>query len=190
MKTYPMFAISVLFSFSSMVHAEPKPWTPSMSYSESRWRSVSDPHPRLWTFSKVAERAEYQMPYLLQADKDATLLALSLESKVREGKISQGQIVQLRGIGGSLHEVVRCMYEDVTPYFEKKPNPTLLLMMLYHFEVYCYGGDSDESWPDIIEPLQALDPAITAEAKKLAVKGIADRKAITDAEQGEAPNRR
>ena len=142
--------------------------------------SVGDPIKSPWSFSAEAQRAEYRMLYLLQAHKDAILLALSFERKVGEGKITQEQIVKLRQVGGNLNDVVRCSYTDVTPYFSTNNNPTLLLMMLYHFEVYCYGGDSDESWPTIIKPLQELDPEITAKAMELAKKGTAERNKITE----------
>lgn len=99
---------------------------------------------------------------------------------VGEGTFSEDQIVNLRSISRNLADVVKSAYKEVTPYFSIEKNPELLLMMLYHFEVYRSGGDRDESWPEVIQPLQELDPAITAKAKELAKEGILKRNKISE----------
>ena len=168
MKPYAVSAIVILLISLASSSAKEKQWTPNMDYNVDRRESGGDPITSPWDFSVDAQRAEYSMLYLLQADKDAAILAQELEHKVNEGTLTQEQIVRLRQIGGNLGDVVISAYADVTPYFSTQKNPTLLLMMLYHFEVYRHGGDSNESWPSVIKPLQELDPAITAKAKGLA----------------------
>jgi hypothetical protein len=172
MKTHITIIAALLASCISSLSADEKPWTPDMGYNVDRRLSAGGPINSPWDFSKEAERAEYRMLYLLEAHRDAVMLALAFERKVGEGKISQEQIVQLRQVGGNLNEVVQASYAEASPYFTTRKNPTLLLMMLYHFEVYCYGGDSNEGWPVTIKSLQELDPAITAKAKELAKQGI------------------
>ena len=178
MKMHSIFAISILLGCSLGLQAQEKPWTPDMDYNTDRRLSAGDPDVSPWKFSTETRRAEYGMLYLLQAHKDAILLSGKLRSKVGEGKITQEQIFQLRRIGANLDEVLKSSYGEVTPHFSCKKNPTLLLMMLYHYEVYGPGGDS-ESWPTIIKPLQDLDPEITAKAKELAKKGTAGRNKVT-----------
>ena len=178
MKKHGLLIIGILAFCGSGLHAEEKPWKPDMGYAVDRRLSASEPITSPWEFSKEAERAEYQMLYLLEAHKDATLLALNLRHKGGDVSITQEQRNQLNHVVGNLSEVVRTSFSDVTPFFLTKMNSTLLLMMLYHYEVYCYGGDSSESWPVIIKPLQDLDPVITAKAKELAKKGIEGRNRI------------
>jgi len=178
MKNHSLVAALLLCAMTPVAQSKEKPWSPSMPYNVDRRLDSGDPDPSPWTFSKDAQRAEYRMLYLLQAHKDAVLLALSMERKVKSREITQEQIIEPRSIDGNLVEVVKCSFSDVLPYFKAKSNPTLLLMMLYHFEVYCRGGDSDEGWPAIIKPLHEIDPEITAKAKELAKKGIAERNKI------------
>lgn len=175
MKTSPMSLIASLVIGLASSSAKEKQWSPDMDYNVDRRESGSDPITSPWDFSADAQRAEYGMLYLSQADKDAVILALELEHKVGEGTLTQQQIVRLRRISGNFADVVKCEYTEVTPYFLKRANPTLLLMMLYHFEVYRHGGDADESWPSVIKPLQELDPVITAKAKELAKEGMIRR---------------
>lgn len=148
-------------------------WNPSEPYNSVREGESS------WTHSDDARRCEYGLKYLLEAHKDAVESQLSNEAKVSEGLMSQEEIVRLRTIAGNLSEVIKSEFTESVRYFQQKPNPDLLLMLLYHFKVYCYGGDSCESCPEIIKPLRELDPEMTARADSFALKGVEERNKLT-----------
>ena len=139
-----------------------------MDYNEMKRAlfSVLDHLPESpWEGDRTALDEAYRMEYLLSADKLANELDLQLE-----GRVSQDIIVKVRGIGGDLDDVLLISYRNITPLLLKKKDPILLLLMLYHFEVYSRGS-ANESWDPTIEPLQKIDPAITTRAKELAKKG-------------------
>jgi len=139
-----------------------------MDYNEMKRAlfSVLDHLPESpWEGDLTALDEAYRMEYLLSADKLANELDLQLE-----GRVSQDIIVKVRGIGGDLDEVLLISYKNITPLLLKKKDPILLLLMLYHFEVYSRGS-ANENWDPTIEPLQKMDPAITTRAKELAKKG-------------------
>jgi hypothetical protein len=165
MKTH---LVTILLVTLSALHCSAEvTWDPSQPYNSVREGESS------WTHSIDARRCEYGLKYLLEAHKDAVEVQLSSESKVSEGLFSQEELVRIGGIAGNLGEVIRCAFSESLKYFQEEPNEDLLLMLLYHFEVYCYGGDSCEAWPGIIKPLQKLDPELSKSAKELAKDGKA-----------------
>lgn len=179
MKSFRVLSIFILVIGVSSLRAERKKWTPDMAYN-TKLLIAGQPSKSAWGYSKEGQQAEYKMLYLLEAHKATTLATLSLERRIEEEitaleVITQKNLWEFSSALGCMNDVVRCSFQDTIKHFEVKPNPDLLLMMLYHFEVYCYGGDGDESWPELIGKLQKLDPAITEKAKKLAVKGVAAR---------------
>ena len=66
----------------------------------------------------------------------------------------------------SLDELLEAAYGESIPYFAAKPNPNLLLMMLYHY--YVYSTSVHEGWGPTIFVLEKIDPVITDKAHRLA----------------------
>jgi hypothetical protein len=168
MKLSQAILIGILSLCVSTARADEKDWRPEMSYNEMTTAlfSVLDHVPDSpWKGDEAAVGEAYRMTYLLSADKRALELDWQLE-----GRASQDIIVKVRGIGGDLDDVLLSSYKKITPFLLKKKEPILLLLMLYHFEVYSRGS-ANEGWDPTIEPLQKIDPAITTRAKELAKRG-------------------
>lgn len=141
-----------------------KRWTTDMPYTADRRESASDPVESPWGFSTSAETAEYRLLHLMEAHKNATILNLQLD---RDGELEHETAVRLRQVVGSLDEALECSYRDAIAYFAKAENPSLLLMMLYHYELYGVRS-SMERWLPTISSLRKLDPEMAKRAKKLA----------------------
>ena len=168
MKLSQAILIGILSFCVSTARADEKDWRPEMSYNEMRTAlfSVLDHVPESpWKGDETACGELLRMNYLLSADKQACELEIQLE-----GRVSQEVIRKVRGVQGDLDEVLVSAYANITPFLLKKKDPILLLVMLYHFEVY--NGSANEGWEPTIEQLQKIDPAITARAKELAKKGL------------------
>lgn len=164
MKNHPLILVGMLLCTTQTLVSGEKPWTPGMPYDADRRESASDPVESPWGSSTSAERAEYRMLHLMEAHKNATILILQLD---RDGKLEHETAVRLRGVVGSLDEALECSYREAIPYFAKAENPTLLTMMLYHYELYGVRS-SMERWDPTISSLRKLDPDIAERAKKLA----------------------
>jgi hypothetical protein len=161
--------VGIIFACFAGLFAKETTWTPEMPYDT--YRSGVDDSGGPWDDHPEAHDAEVTLRHLLEAHKQAVILG---SGRPPHNGFDPKAYKRVRAISYSLHEVVSSSYLTILPFFKKKGNPNLLLMILYHFEVYCAGGDGDEAWPWIIEPLQRLDPVITAKAKEMAKKGKAD----------------
>ena len=64
-----------------------------------------------------------------------------------------------------LDEVLQMSYHDAIKGFRTKPNPTLLLMMLYHYDAHVKSAM--ERWAPTIEALREIDPVINEKRKML-----------------------
>ena len=164
MNRQPFILIGILMCTAQALVSGEKPWTPEMPYTSDRRESAKDPVESPWDFSGTAASAEYQMLHLLEAHKNATILNLQLD---RDGKLNHETAVRLRQVEGDLDEALACSYHDVIPYLRKAPNPSLLMMMLYHYELYGIRS-SMERWIPTMSSLRKIDPETSARAKKLA----------------------
>ena len=175
MKKHQLLILATLLGTMYSLSAEVQPWSPDIRYDTSRAGFEDSDTP--WGLSPEARDAENTLRHVLEAHKQAVILGLGFPP---HNGLDQKAYERVKAISGCLGDVVTSEYLRILPYFKKKSNPTLLLMMLYHFEVYCAGGDGDESWPWIIEHFQKLDPATTAKAKEMAKKGKADLHRIAE----------
>ncbi|MEM7384807.1 MAG: hypothetical protein AAF514_07660, partial [Verrucomicrobiota bacterium] len=164
MKKQAIILIGILMFTAQALVSREKPWTPDIPYNTDRRDSANDPAESPWDFSSSAATAEYRMLHLMEAHKNATMLNLRLD---RDGKLDHETAVRLRQVEGSLDEALECSYRDAIPYFAKAANPSLLMMMLYHYELYGVRS-SKEGWIPTISSLRRIDPETSARAKKLA----------------------
>jgi hypothetical protein len=95
----------------------------------------------------------------MEADRCAKKLRKSV-------KLPEAEALLLYRTVDHLGEILEMSYHDAIKGFRAKPNPTLLLMMLYHHDAYV--NSANEQWPPTIEALRMLDPEITKKAENLA----------------------
>ena len=149
-----------------------------MPYNIDRRLSSRGPTESRWDFSEEARNVEYRMLYLLEADKHARQLMDRLDT------LDQELFRHVMTVNGNLDEVLECSFREAIPYFEKVENPTLLLMMLFHYEVY-RKGSAMERWDGTISALRKIDPEIAGKAKRFAEEVMARGRRT---EKGRAPN--
>jgi hypothetical protein len=149
--------ICAVASFGSL-HAGEVPWTPEAPYNYDRRQSASEDDPSPWASSSDFSRVEYRLTYLMEADRNAIKLA-------RGEKLDENDNMLLHAVIDDLDEALEVCYREAIPCFKTRPNPTLLLMMLYHYDVYV--NSAMERWEPTIEALRQLDPATTQKPDKL-----------------------
>ena len=99
---------------------------------------------------------------LMEADRCAKNLRKSVKLPEEEASLSHGTV-------DHLDEILQMSYHDAIKGFRTKPNPTLLLMMLYHYDAYVKSAM--ERWAPTIEALREIDPVINKKAENLAGSG-------------------
>ncbi len=134
------------------------PWTPETPYCYDRRQSASEDNPSPWDSDPELDRVEYRLVYLMEADRCAKKLRKS-------AKLPEAEAVLLYGAVDHLDEILEMSYHDAIKGFRTKPNPTLLLMMLYHYDAYVKSAM--ERWAPTIEALHEIDPVITKRAENL-----------------------
>lgn len=148
-----------LFAMSRAIADDEIPWTPDLPYNADRRQSSSDNYSGAWEATPAFRRVEYRLTYLLEADLNAKKLRLTVKLPEAEGSLLYKAI-------DDLDEVLEVCYREAIPCLKDKPNPNLLLMMLYHYDAYVHSAM--ERWEPTIDLLRKLDPAIAEKAQKLA----------------------
>lgn len=154
-----LYLLCVSLSMSAILRAGEIPWTPDTPYNFDRRESASGGDPSPWAETPEYSRIEYRLIYLMEADRAAKRLA-------QTAKLSEAEHSLLSTTLDDLGEVLIGFYGEAMTFLKIKPNPTLLLMMLYHYNTYVQSAN--ENWPRIIATLRRLDPTITAKAETLA----------------------
>lgn len=148
-----------LLAILQILRAGEVPWTPETSYNYDRRQSHSEDDPSPWASDRTARRIEYRLIYLMMADRNAKTLD-------HKKKLGEDDSVLLHTVIDDLDECLEVCYREAIPCFKAKLNPTLLLMMLYHYDVHV--NSAMERWLPTIGALRKLDPTITVNAEKLA----------------------
>jgi hypothetical protein len=160
MKTHQILLLATLLITTStlLLQAGEVPWTPETPYNYDRRQSASVDDPSPWAIDHDYRRIEYRLVYLMEADRSAKKLE-------RATKLPEAESLLLHRSIDNLDEVLEVCYREAIACFKAKPNPTLLLMMIYHYSAYV--NSAMERWDPTIDALRKLDPAITEEAVKL-----------------------
>ena len=151
--------LSCLMIGFSILQAGEVPWIPETPYNYDRRQSASEEDPSSLAHDRNASRIEYRLIYLMEADRSAKKLRQAAKLPEAEG------VLLYRSID-DLDAVLEVCYREAISCFKAKPNPTLLLMMLYHYSAYV--NSAMERWEPTIKALRKLDPTITEKAEKLA----------------------
>lgn len=151
MKYHLIIVMCTSFTFScKTLYADELKWIPGEEYDIARPKNEPSP----WQNNKIYRRVEYRLLYLLEADAVLT--------KVKRAENVEGKRLELSRVLDNLDEVLEVCYEESVSYFKDKPNPRLLMMMLYHYEVD--GNSAMERWGPTIKALRAIDPEIAKQA--------------------------
>lgn len=152
----------------SIINAGEVSWMPALPYNYDRRQSTSDENSSSWDTIPNARKTEYRLELLMEAERNAIELWRSNKESGLYFKLSDKSRIQASETLSDLDETVEMAYTDAIPFFKKKANPNLLLMMLYHYNAYIHSGS--ESWPSVIESLRKIDSAITRCADDLSLK--------------------
>jgi hypothetical protein len=118
---------------------------------------------------------EYKVRFLLQTDKrlkDQIAVLKSLiasERSTTEKNLLQGLITHqysLQAAADDLNRVLASEFQAAKAYFDKAPNPSLLMMMHCHYHIYIQTPN--QNWREIFAVLKAIDPTITGLAEEKA----------------------
>lgn len=133
---------------------------------EASWK-LGDPYTAFfegtWTPGQIQHDMncgtyQFRLQYLMQAHREAKELAASEDlDDANRRKVSR--------IVDDLEEsLLPCYSESLRCFKKDSKNPTLLLMMIYHYQVYIKPYTANEGWSKIVGILEQVDPDITREA--------------------------